>query len=388
MKTLIVGGGAVGSVLCKLLAKEKEIESIVCCDINERKFKDKKIKFFKIDLKDRKKFEEFLIEGKFEHVVNSATSWINLDLMAFCEKLGINYMDMSSMWNPDSNKKAKSPYKVEQLDFHEKFKRKNIFGLINAGVAPGLDNLFARECADELDEVENIKIRLVDYSGSEDIYFAWSKEVLLEELASKPLVYKNGKFKIMEAFSGIEEFEFPKPFGKKKVALICQEEVGTIPLYIKVKNVDEKDYDDQMLKQKFLYDAGLLSKEKIKIGDCDVSPLDFTCKALPEVSTAEEIRKYKTAQFAMLVEAEGKKNNKKTTARCWVVFPNQEKIDKLGIGANFITYPTALSASLFILSLEKIKEKGVFPPEALDKKVREEIINRLKKYVIVTREIL
>jgi hypothetical protein len=91
-----------------------------------------------------------------------------------------------------------------------------------------------------------------------------SKEVLLEELASKPIVYENGKFKIADAFSGLEHFEFPKPFGKKLVNLICQEEVGTIPLYIKVKNVDEKDYDDQMPRQKVLYDLGLLSKDKIK----------------------------------------------------------------------------------------------------------------------------
>lgn len=388
MKVLVIGAGAVGSVLCKLLAKEKKVESIMCCDMKKRKFSDEKIQFKKVNISNKKEFTAFLKKNAQEFVINAATSWLNLPLMEACYDHGLNYMDMSSMWNSDPNKKVRSPYKIEQLDFNDKFKRKNIFGLINAGVAPGIDNLLAKECADELDEVDSIKIRLVDYSGSEEIYFSWSKEVLLEELASEPLVYQNGKFKIMKAFSGIEEFEYPKPFGKKIVNLICQEEVGTIPLYIKVKNVDEKDYDDQMPKQKVLYDLGLISKEKIKVGTCEISPLDFTCKVLPEVSTSEEIKKYKTAQFAMLVQAEGKKNHKDCVAKCWVVFPQQEKIDKMNIEANFITYPTALSAKLFVMTLHDIKENGVFPPEALNKSVRKKIVDELKKYCIFKKEIL
>lgn len=386
MKVLIIGGGAVGSVLCNLLAKEKDIE-IICGDMKERVFKNEKIKFLKIDISNKLEFSELLKNSGVNFVVNAATSWLNIPIMEACYENNINYMDMSSMWEHDPDKNAKSPYKVEQLDFNERFKEKNIFGLINAGVAPGMDNLLSRECADELDIVETIKIRLVDYSGSKKMYFSWSKEVLLEELASKPLIFENWKFKQVDAFSGQEDFKFPMPFGIKKVNLICQEEIGTIPLYIKVKNIDEKDYDDQVQKQKFLYDLGLLSKEKIKIGQCEVSPLELTCKILPDVLSKEELKKFKKAQFAMLVQAEGYKKKKRKTIRFWAVFPAQEQIDRMNLDANFITYPTALSAAFFVLALPYIQEKGVFPPEALDKNVRKIIIDKLKKHCLFKKEI-
>jgi len=388
MRVIVVGGGAVGIVLCRLLSKEEKISSIACCDIKEIKQSINKVKFFKVNTSDKKELEKFLKKKHGDYVINTATSWLNITLMEACLAHGLNYMDLSSMWNPSKSKKAKSPYKVEQLDYHDKFKKKKIFGLINAGVAPGIDNLLARQCADELDEVDTIKIRLIDHSGSEEMYFSWSKQVLLDELASKPLIYQDGEFKQADAFSGLEEFEFPEPFGKKPVNLICQEELGTIPLYIKVKNVDEKDYDDQMPKQKFLYAYGFLSKEKIKVGGCKISPLDFTCKILPEVSKAEELKKYGRAQFAMLVQAEGKKGEQKIMVRNWAVFPTQEEIDNMQMGANFMTYPTAISTKLFVMVLDKITEKGVFPPEALEKQVREEIINELAKCCAFKKEII
>lgn len=380
MKVLVIGTGSVGAVLCKLLANDKRVGEVVCCDIVEReKFKSKKIRFFKIDLKQKNVFYEFLKKINPDVVVNAATPLLNIKILEACFRTNLNYLDLAAQWDPNPNKKAKSPYKIEQFDYDKKFKKSKLKGLIMAGVTPGLDNLFAKQVSEKLDKTETIKIRLFDYSGTEELSFFWSKEALLDELNSKPLIYEKGRFKIMEPFSGIEEFDFPSPFNKKKVNLICQEEIGTIPFFINVKNVDIKDYDNQFEMQKLLYSLGLTSKKNIKFGKAEISPIDFSAAFLPDIVKDITNKKYDNAQFAFAVRAEGGKNRKKQIAQYFIVFPKQKEINKLKFNANFITYPTALCAKLFVMIVPKIKKYGVFPPEALDAEIRKEVLEELKK---------
>ena len=285
MKVIILGHGAVGSVLAKLLHEEDEIKSIICADISfkeEKKFE--KYHHMNINLKDKEQLLHILNTHKPNLVVNASSPIFNEDILNMCIKAKTNYMDLAACWEPDPDKSAKSPYKIEQFDFDKLFRENNIFGLIEAGVSPGMTNLFVKECAEQFDILEDVKIRLVDYSGTDELHFAWSKEALLDEINSKPLIYKNGKFEIKEPFSGIENYNYPAPFGKKKVNLICQDEIGTIPFFIKLNSIDIKDYDNQVDIHKLLYDLGLISKEKIKFKDIDISPFEFVNKVLPDVS--------------------------------------------------------------------------------------------------------
>ncbi len=389
MKILILGHGAVGSVLAKLLQKEDSVKSVLSADIcfrEEKKFE--KLHQMKLNLEDKSQFIDILKKTMPDLIINAASPQFNSDILKECAKFGINYMDMAACWNPDPDKTALSPYKIEQFDFDKQFREKNILGLIESGVSPGMTNLFVRECADEFDELEDVKIRLVDYSGTGEFHTAWSKEALLDEIGSKPLVYKDGKFKIVEPFSGKENYKFPAPYGTKKVSLICQEEIGTIPFFIKLKNIDIKDYDDQVDIHKFLYELGLISREKIKFGDIEISPFEFVNKVLPNISFSNEDPKFKEAQFAFAVEASGKIKGKKRIIRYFVSFPRQKEINKLGLNANFISYPTALSAKIFAMVIPKIKTKGIIPPEALDKEIRKFILSELDKTnnVIVKKE--
>jgi len=314
--------------------------------------------------------------------------------MEGCLREKANYMDLASMWDPDPSGKPwspepdcklKSPYRVEEFDYRDKFVASNVKGLIVAGVSPGLTNLFVREATEYFDKVEHVKIRLLDYSGTEELYFAWSKEGLLDEIGCKPLVYEDCKFKIMEPFSGEENFNYPAPFGKQKANLICQDEIGTLPFFIKADKIDIKDYDNLVSYHKALYHLGLISKEKVNVKGVEVSPFDLSCKVLPDVLTDFKDKKYGKAQFGFVIEVDGLKNRKKKTIRYEVMFPNQEAINGLKLNANFISYPTALSASLFALSIPKIGLIGVFPPECLEKKAREFIIKELPKHHVKVR---
>jgi saccharopine dehydrogenase-like NADP-dependent oxidoreductase len=391
MKILVLGHGAVGSVLAKLLEKEDEVSEVVSADLSFKEEKKiGKIRQMPLNLKEKPQLARILKKHRPDVVINASPPRFNQDILEACAKEGANYLDMAAWWDINPDKNAVSPYKIEQFDFDTQFREKNSLGLIEAGVSPGMTNLFVRECADEFDELEDVKIRLIDYSGTDKFHVAWSKEALLDEISSKPLVYRDGKFKIVEPFTGVEDYEFPAPYGKRKVGLICQDEIGTIPFFIKLKNIDIKDYNDQADIHKFLHELGLVSQEKIKFGDIMISPFEFVNKVLPDISFNNDDPQFDEAQFAFAVEAGGKIKGKKRVIRYFVMFPKQKDINKLGLNANFVSYPTALSAKIFAMIMPKLKLKGIIPPEALDNEIRKFVLAELDrtKHVIVRKEIL
>jgi saccharopine dehydrogenase (NAD+, L-lysine-forming) len=391
MKVMILGYGAIGKVLTKLLDSEDDIEQIICGDVSfEDERKTGRIQQLKINLKDRKQVLDFLNTNKPDIVVNAASPDFNEDILKACIKVKVNYLDMAALWDPNPEPNSKNLYKIEQFDYESSFKENQLVGLIEAGVSPGLTNLFCRESAEDLDEIDHMKIRLLDYSGTDDLTFFWSKEALLDEINCKPLIYENDEFKIMEPFTGEEDFIYPEPFGNQKATLICQDEIGTIPLYIKLKNLDIKDYDNQLDFHRFLYKLGLISRKKIKFENIEISPFEFVCKVLPAITLDHKNKKFDNAQFGFVIQAEGTKGKKKKVVRYSVMFPKQKDIHDLRVNANFISYPTALSAKIFIMAMPKIKEYGVLPPEALSKEVREFIMDELKKIsgITVTKEII
>jgi len=379
MRVIILGYGAVGSVLANMLIRENKVAKVVCGDINFKEEKgDGKLFHRIINILKENELVEFIKRENPDVVVNTTHPKFNVHIMKACLKAKVNYVDTASFWDFDSNPRAKIPYKMEQMDFHKDFVRNKITALIEAGVAPGLDNLMAAECAGELDSVDYIKIRMVEDTGSNEIYFSWNKEWLIDELAWKPIIYEKGKFKMVESFGEEEEYEFPEPIGIKKTCYFAQDEVGSIPIYIKTKKLDVKIHDNNINVSRILLALGLLSEKEISVDDTKVKPISVLTKLLPDPVPGQE-NNFPDARFAMCVEAIGKSKGKKKTVKCSVVFPAQDEIGKLWPGANFISYPTALSVKLFVMSIQKIKEKGVFPPEKLDKEIRKDIFAELEK---------
>jgi len=379
MKILIIGYGAVGSVLAELLVKEEEIEMVYCVDLKfPDKIKSSKINFKTLNVLDEQKFTDYLKEINPDVAINTSLPKFNLDIMKCCLNAKVNYMDTASFWDYETDPNAKIPYKMEELDYHKDFEKNDLIGLIGAGVAPGLDNLFAAECASRLDEVDYIKIRMVEDTGSKEIFFSWNKDWLLDELNSKPLIYEDGKFKLAESFGAEEEFEFPKPIGKRKTHYFAQDEVGSIPLYIKTKKMDVKIHDNNIEISKLLVSLGLTSNKKIKVDGIEIAPIRVLSKLLPDPIPGEE-KKFPKAVFAFAVEAMGKKDGKKKAVIYSAMFPNQEAINKISPNANFISYPTALSTKLFAMQINNLGKTGVFPPEAINKKIRMDILKQLEK---------
>ena len=381
MKLLIIGAGAVGSVVAKKLAEFKDISKIIVGtnDIDRGKEflgkKSSKIILVKLDASNT---ENIILNAKGVNlIINLSLPDFNIPIMKAALKVGANYQDTCS--------RLKNYKVAEQLKLHEQFKKAGLVALINTGVAPGITNLLARDAADKMDSVESIKFRLLEDMDSDKLLFSWSPIVALDELTSPTLQYKNGKFIFVKSFSGIEEYNFRRNMGIKKVMNVYGDEVSTIPLYIKTKNVEFKCGGKEIDIFKFLFELGIMNKHKVSVNSIKISPLALFLSLCTDVPTPKEMNTLykegfiKNAVFASSIEVIGYQRDAKILIKKTAIYPDLKTIFKKMKGSSYIAYPTGIAVASFARIIPQLTKKGVYPPEVLDSSMRKHILIELNK---------
>jgi len=392
MKILLIGTGAVGSVLSRYLSRDNEVSEIICASKDTKRAKEfidannKKIKLISLDASN---IEEIVSKARGVNlIINASLPRFNENILEAALRVGAHYQDLASNLGGGSTK-LNDLKDVEQLKFHEKFRKAKLVGLINTGVAPGITNLFAREAADKLNEVDDIRFRCIEEQKASEFIFAWSAETTLEGLTAPPLVYRNGRFTLTKPFENSEEYEFPEPFGKRHAFSIYGDEVATIPLFIKVKNVDFKSSGADIEFSKALSRLGFFNKKPIIVKGKKIIPLEFFKKIAPKVPSPKKMVQLiksgivENAGFALVVEVIGKKQNRSAKIKMSATFPDLKEIYKTFPGATYISYPTGTAAYSFSKIIPQMKSGGVFPPEALDDKMRKNVMLTLKSNGII-----
>src|ERR1700731_4464618 len=234
MRIFVLGAGATGSLLAQLL--DRQGHDVWCGDRDlerARKFLGRKSTIPVTEVNARNMLGIVRAARGCQLIVNASASVFNLIVMRAALRLRAHYVDLSSHL-------TRNPFKAEQFSFHKRFEEKRRTALINTGAAPGLTNLLVARAAEFLDQVESVQIRLYESSESDDPISQWSPEVTFDEAISNPRVYRNGKFKMEKRFAELEKFRFPDPIGNANVVLAAQDEVGTIPYFIKMRDMDVK----------------------------------------------------------------------------------------------------------------------------------------------------
>jgi saccharopine dehydrogenase-like NADP-dependent oxidoreductase len=384
MKILLIGAGAVGSVISKYLYKDDEVAEVICASNNMNRAKEfisdgGKIKLVELNASN---IDEIVDKARgVDLIINASLPRFNENILEAALRVGAHYQDLAS--------ELADLKTAEQLKFAEKFKKAGLTALINTGVAPGITNLLAREAADKLNEIEAIHFRCVEEQKASEFIFAWSAETTLDDLTMPPLVYRDGKFILTKPFGDSEEYEFPEPFGKRRVFSIYGDEVATVPLFIKVKTVDFKSSGSDIEFSKALSRLGLFSKEPIEFNGRRIIPIDFFKQIAPKVPSPQKMKQMidegiiENAIFALFVEVTGKEYNQNIRIKMSAIFPDLKEITKIFPGATYISYPTGTAAYAFSKIVPKIKTAGVFPPEALSDDMRKEVMLNLEQNGIV-----
>ena len=380
LRVLVVGAGAVGSFVARQLARETNVSMVTCIDRDVRRAKaflkgtGKKIRFAKVDVRTMKDIER---AGKGSSIVlNAGLPNLNRVIMGGALRLGAHYQDMCSHLADLKN--------AEQLEFHKAFRDAGLRALFNTGVAPGITNLLAADLVEQFDEVDEIRFRLIEDQDSTRPIFTWSPTVLFDELMAPPLVYRKRRFRLVEPFSEPEQYEFPQPFGSRRVFNIYGDEVATIPRYLRCQSVDMKSGGADIDFGAALFHAGVLSRKRVTYQGRRLVPFDFFARLASAVPTPEAtvalVRDgvIRNAHLVVSVEVTGIVRRRKRKARITAVYPDLKEILRRAPGATYISWPTAISAAAFTRALIRHDQPGVIPPEALPAELRARVRHDLE----------
>jgi saccharopine dehydrogenase (NAD+, L-lysine forming) len=366
MRIFVLGAGATGSLLAQLLARQGH--TVWCGDrdpARARRFLGKKSAIPIAEVNARNLRGIVKAAKGCQLIINASASVFNEIVLRAALRLRAHYLDLSSHL-------TRNPFQPEQFRYAKRFEQKNRAAVINAGAAPGLTNLLVRRAAEMLDEVLAVQIRLYESSESDDPISQWSPQVSFDEAISHPRIYREGKFKLARRFSEIEKFRFVDPVGTARVVLAAQDEVATLPRFIRMRDLDVKIGGNEIDRLRRWYKQGKLSKSR-----------GIAKSRFPDTSSPRAIAKLirqgvlQNARFSAAVIVRGVKHNAKEdvhlSVRSDVLFPSLYTIRKKGLYTTPVAYATAHVAAQFIKFFPR-KEPSIFAPESLSEELRRGIL--------------
>jgi hypothetical protein len=370
MRIFVLGAGATGSLIARLLVRQGH--QVTCGDRDPdraRRFLGRKsgIPIQKVNARN---LRSIVKAARNSHlIVNASPAVFNRTVLRAALRVCAHYLDTASHL-------SSTPFKAEQLAFETRFRAKRRAAVINAGVAPGLTNLLVARSADILNGVDSVHIRLFESTDSDEAVSQWSHDAAFDEAVSRPRIYRQGRFHFGKRFGERELFRFPPPIGRVGVVLAAQDEVATLPRVLKLRELDVKIGGSDFERLRRWYRQGKLRRSH--------GP---AAHRFPQTPTPRQVARLVAhgvlyrARFAAAVVARGQKNGRHAVIRWDASFPTLREMRRREVHASPIAWATAHLAALFVKHFPR-NAPGIHPPEALPAATRQAILAGARAYGI------
>jgi saccharopine dehydrogenase (NAD+, L-lysine-forming) len=359
MNFLVLGGaGAIGSVIVRDLLSNSKVEQVVIGEIDRdravrliQSINDGRLSFKYIDVRRVDTLTEEM--KKYDVTINSTWFEHNLEVTKAAIKARAKLIDLGGLYYMT----------LKQLELDGEAREAGASILIGCGEDPGISNVMAKYTSDKLDEVNSILIR----DGDRDLkpldkpVFKFSVKTMMDEWTKNAIIFRDGRYEEVPPLSGIEEFEFPQPVGRIKVAFSLHSELATIPSYIKkgLRYVDFKiNYDFNMVET--LKKLGFFSDRKITINNSEISTKDFTIHILRNCMLDPFTDEIDDAA-CILTKTIGRKDERDITYTMYALSTSRKEL-KASASSYLTGVPASIAAQM--MAREEIRFNGVKPPEA------------------------
>ncbi len=362
MRIFVLGAGSTGSLLAQLL--ERQGHRVTCGDRDPertRRFLGKRSTIPIIAVNARNLWAIVRAARGAHLLVNASAAVFNEIALRAALRLRSHYLDLDA-------RLTRNPFRPEQLGYNKRFIAKNRCAVITAGAAPGLTNLLAARAIETMDSVEAVRVRLYESIESDDPISQWSADVSFDEAVSRPRIVREGRFALGKRFGEPETFRFPQPIGETRVVLAAQDEVCTLPHYVKLREMDAKIGGNEIDRLRRWYRQGKLSRSR-----------GLVSSRFPKTPTPRQVARLikrgdlRNARFAAAVIVRGVKNDEPIEVRWDASFPTLYQLRVRGQHASPIAYATANVAALFVKHFPR-ELSGVLPPGQLPGEVRAAIL--------------
>ncbi|MEM1658098.1 MAG: saccharopine dehydrogenase NADP-binding domain-containing protein [Candidatus Jordarchaeales archaeon] len=377
MKACVLGCGTVGGTVAMILGGSELFDEIVLGDIRVEAAKrivpfcKCKTEAKRVDVNNKNSLKKFMRGA--DVILNCTGPFYEYGpkVLRAAIEAGVNYVDVCD--DLDAT--------LEQLKMDEDAKKAGVTALIGMGSSPGLANVIAKYCAENLlDETEAIDILHV-HGGEASEGAAVIKHRIHSMMMDIPM-FLDGKMVTVRLFEesgrALEtDVEFPE-IGTYRVHAYPHPETITLPKYIKgvkrVTNLGTVAPPKYINLIKDVVRLGMTSEEPIEVQGRKVVPLEFAVAFI--LSQREKILKeagMTQAMGCLKIDVKGKKKGEEVTYS----FSFTSKGAGMGEGTGI---PAAIGTIL--MAQGKVHGKGVLPPEAcLDPmdvlKLAQEILKRM-----------
>jgi saccharopine dehydrogenase-like NADP-dependent oxidoreductase len=242
-------------------------------------------------------------------------------------------------------------------------KRQNLTAIVDCGIAPGCHNIILGDVSRRWDRITSFECLV----GGLPVVRTWPYEYkagfspidVIEEYTRPTRYVKDGKVVVYPALSEPELLDFPglgtlESFNTDGLRSL----IKTFP---QVPDMKEKTlrYPGHIEKMRMLRESGFFAKERIRVGDVDVSPLDLTTALLFPLWFMEEGDEDFTV---MRVTVEGEKDGQKLRQELNLL-DRYDRATKTTSMARTTGY--TCTAVVRLLLQGGFTRKGVCPPEYL-----------------------
>ena len=330
IKALVVGTGGVGQSIAAI-AKRRDpkgewLEKMVMADYDAARPKelcdrlaDPRFVPEQVDAGDPDAVAALCAKHGVDILMNLCAPSFNPALLRAALKAKVHYLDtamtLSEPHPTDPMHKAGVKLGDEEYALDPDFEAIGKYALAGFGVEPGMADFFARYAADHLfDEVDEIGIRdgsNLEIPGATGISFGFSIWTTIEECNNPAIVFENGEVHTIEPFAELEKFWLPEGIGEVEVGHVEHEEVIQIARNAdRLKGVKKATFkyalgDEFIQAMEVFRSVNIDKKEKIKVGNVEVSPRDMVAAAAPDPNEIGKLYVGKTAAGTYVV---GKKD--------------------------------------------------------------------------------
>ncbi|MBN2049310.1 MAG: saccharopine dehydrogenase NADP-binding domain-containing protein [Spirochaetales bacterium] len=401
-RVMILGTGAQGSAIAKLLDKEPGVAEIICADYDKKAAEAlgntlSKAKAVQVNAKN---VDDIVRAGEgVDIIVNGLPIVFNLTVMEAALHLKANYQDLCMTELPGkSSVEATEHMFTEQ---HKRFQDAGILAITNTGSAPGLVNVVVREAVEKMDSCVSIEMNVYEGVWSKKfVPFWWSPDVAFEDMSLPPIRFQDGRHITTEPFSNPVLMRFPGVDRDIRMVDHNHEEPITLGLNAKrclkgVRNIVFRYGGPHIELSEALYKMGFLSQEEREFQGMKYRPFDLVIHhAPPAPKYKEEIQEIIdggliTEEGAFQVVVNGMKDGKPMTVTVYVNSPGLvESFRRSGISHE--AYLTGQSAFIFtkMMVVDAVTQTGLISPEVLDAEARKFFFDECAKLDITFDEIV
>ncbi|ALT77134.1 saccharopine dehydrogenase family protein [Paucibacter sp. KCTC 42545] len=368
---ILGGAGMMGQGIIRDLLSERavvDVAEIKLFDSNRERMtaltlelNDARLTLHELDVSDPQALARSL-DGS-DICVNSVPTLAGFQMAIFEAALAakVDYVDLGGL----------GTYTVKQLEWHERFRAEGVVAVLGVGADPGMSNVICRAVADELDEIDSIKLYwAATLSGPENPVLVppYSVSTVLAEYAHPCLQFLDGRHVECAPQTGIEVIDLPQPWGRCEFMYSIHSEQLTVPLAegIREKGIKEFTWKLHLPKREHEAWVGLVKAgfgdfdRPVEINGVAVRPLDVLNAVISRniSEKAAQIPEQKSSEIHFAI-GHGRVGGQAATVRCEVL------VHADPMYAGYVDAATSMNASIAVqLMLRDPRRPGVYAPEA------------------------